>query len=52
MDIVAHACEANVDVEFKPSHQSKGVSQSRKKNLKEKGGVYCHCETSFGILSD
>ncbi|XP_062711976.1 uncharacterized protein LOC115267455 [Aedes albopictus] len=46
MDIVADACEANVDVEFVPSPPSKGIAPSRKKMPKEKGGLYSHSEAS------
>lgn len=46
MDIVADACEANVDVEFKPSHQPRGGSHSEKLRAKEKGRFYAHAEVS------
>ncbi|XP_062539013.1 uncharacterized protein LOC134207307 [Armigeres subalbatus] len=46
MDIVADACEANVDVEFKPSHPLKGVPHARKRRSKERGGLYLHSEAS------
>ncbi|XP_062553708.1 uncharacterized protein LOC134218650 [Armigeres subalbatus] len=46
MDIVADACEANVDVEFKPSHPLKGAPQAGKRRSKERGGLYLHSEAS------
>ncbi|XP_065094567.1 uncharacterized protein LOC135715082 [Ochlerotatus camptorhynchus] len=46
MDIVSDACEANVDIDFKPSYQSKSGPSSWKKTPKEKGALYCHNEAN------
>ncbi|XP_062713145.1 uncharacterized protein LOC134284014 [Aedes albopictus] len=45
MDIVADACEANVDVEFNPTPSSESDSQSEEESSNE-AGLYCHCEAS------
>ncbi|XP_062713770.1 uncharacterized protein LOC134290617 [Aedes albopictus] len=45
MDIVADACEANVDVEFNPSPSSESDSQPEEESSNE-AGLYCHCEGS------
>ncbi|XP_065077560.1 uncharacterized protein LOC135700833 [Ochlerotatus camptorhynchus] len=52
MEIVEDACEANVDVDFKPAYQPKGGPSSGKKKPKEKGVLYCHSgENSPGASS-
>ncbi|XP_062702122.1 uncharacterized protein LOC134285435 [Aedes albopictus] len=45
MDIVADACEANVDAEFNPPPSSESDSQSEEESSNE-AGLYCHCEAS------
>ncbi|XP_062701927.1 uncharacterized protein LOC134285360 [Aedes albopictus] len=44
MDIVADACEANVDVEFNPPPS--GAFPQTGKKRSNKAGLYCHCEAS------